>query len=721
MLEKDYDVLVAGGGVSGVCAAITAARAGRKTALIQNRPVLGGNSSSEIRVWTRGAVGGGSMYGEEMGLLGELKLINLNRNPGANPVFWDEVLLDKVLAEENLDLYLNTHIYKVHCDVKGTITGLDATMLGSEGEYFFTGKMVIDATGDGTIGAGAKAPFRVGREEKTLYQESLGVEKADKNVLGSSIFFQTKDTGAPVKFVKPDYAYDIKTIEEILKKGGGRIVNEEMNGCDYWWMEFGGNNDTIKDYQEIYLELKKLTLGIWNYIKNSGKFPAENLTLEWIGNLPGKRESRRFVGEYTLTQKDIEEGRRFDDAIAYGGWYMDFHPSGGIYSDEEFCTQIPVFSYDIPMRCLYNRNHDNLLFAGRNISVSHAAFSSTRIMDTCGLVGLAAGEMAAFCIERGLTLKALDNPVYAGRIRQRLLKNDGGTLGVKNSDEADKARSACVTESSHRQAGEDTSCGYIPVKTGSFIICPAIEQASLLGLVIRCKKDTTLPYRIYQSSLPNRMLKGSLLLEGEAKVKEGETKLLIPFGKKGFGYGKIVFEENSDIELGVTDTPLTGFLAGYEESPRFKTPCVTAYGDIYSCREVTNGYNRPYGGANLWISGTLKEKQYLKLAWEEPVEVSEVRLSFNPGLDKELPSSITISENPHHAFAKRTGEAKELVKAFDVYVLENGQEKKVAEVKDNYQRLCIVKLFGIRTKELKLVFKETYGADFAEVFEVRVY
>lgn len=720
MLEKSYDVLVAGGGISGVCAAISSARAGKKTALIQNRPVLGGNSSSEIRVWTRGAVGGGSIYGEEMGVLGELKLYNLHRNPDANPILWDEVLLDRVLAEENLDLYLNTHIYKANCE-EGKIASLHATMLGSETEYYFFGKMIIDATGDGTIGAQAGVPYRVGREEKSLYEESLGVEKQDRYVLGSSLFFQTRKEKSQVRFIKPDYAYDIEAIEQILEKGGGRIINEEMNGCDYWWVEYGGEADTIGASQDICLELKRIVMGIWNYIKNSGKFNADDLTLEWVGNLPGKRESRRFIGEYTLTQKDIEEGEKIVDAVAYGGWYMDFHPSGGVYSNEEFCTQIPVFVYGIPLRCLYNKTCVNLLFAGRNISVSHAAFSSTRVMDTCGLVGQAAGETAAFCIDKGIPTKELDRQEYAEEIRQKLLKNDGGLLGVVNCDNADKARNALVTESEHRKVETRSVDEYVPIETGTFLICPGMEQAEKIGFSIRCLEDTTLTYRIYESSLPNRFLNGKLVTEGKAEMKKGQEELILSLKDIGSGYGKILFEENNMLELAVTHTSLTGFLTGREDSPVYQTPCITEYGDIYSCESVTNGYHRPYGNANLWISGSLGKEQYLKFTWVEPVEAEQIRLSFNPGLDKELPSSINNSGNKHHGFVKREGTAKELIKAFDVYVLENEQEKKIVEVKDNYLRLCIVDIPKIRTKELKLVFKETYGAEYAEVFEVRIY
>lgn len=719
MLEKECDVLVAGGGVSGVCAAIASARNGMKTALIQNRPVLGGNSSSEIRVWTRGAVGGGNIYAEEMGILGELKLANLHTNPQGNPVLWDEILLDKVLAEKNLDLYLNTELSNVVCDKEGTITQLYAHMQGSETDYCFRASMVVDATGDGVIGALAGVKYRVGREDKNQYGESLGIDGKDSNVLGSSIFFQTKETDAPVEFIKPDYAYDMDTIEKILQKGGGRIVNDKMNGCDYWWMEFGGTMDTIRENQDIYLELKRLVMGVWNYIKNSGKFAAENLTLEWVGNIPGKRESRRFTCNYTLTQKDLEEQKTFQDAVAYGGWYMDFHPSEGIYSQETFCTQIPVFAYGIPLRCLYSEDCKNLLFAGRNISVSHAAFSSTRVMNTCGLEGQAAGEIAAFCVDMGINTGQLEQ--HREEIRQRLLKNDAGAIDTRNCDPGDLVAKADITESDHRIIGEVSVNGYLPIQKGCFVICPGMEQAKELELVIRCKKNTRLSWRIYHTNLPNRFLTGKFISEETVSVSTDQTRLKISLAGKEISYGKIVFEENPWIELAVTDTSLTGFLAGYESSPHYMTPCVTSYGDIYSCREVTNGYNRPFKKVNLWVSGNLKQTQFLKFTWEKPVKIKEIRVTLNPGLDKELPSSITIGDNPHHMFVKRKGEAEELVKAFDIYTVYDRCEKKVAEIRNNFQRMCVVHIPETPATEMKLVFLETYGSDYAEVFEVRVY
>ena len=382
LLRISADVVVVGGGVAGVCAALAAARAGVRVSLITNRPVLGGNSSSEIRVWTRGASGGGNLFSEEMGILGELKLWNLYTNPECNVVLWDEALLDAALAEERIQLFLNTHITGTELEGEKKLASVRGFQMASEKELVFSGSYFIDATGDGSVGAEAGVPFTMGREGRDVYGEANAPEKSDSCTLGNTLFFVSKNAGKPVPFIPPAYIHGMETVRRFLS-AGGRLINETLNGSDYWWFEFGGDGDTIRDSQDIALELKRVALGVWNYVKNSGEFEAANLALEWMGSVPGKRESRRFTGAYVLKQQDLTGRRRFEDDVAYGGWFMDFHPAGGVYAAEENCVQIPVFTYPIPFRCLYNPDFPNLLFAGRNISVSHAVFASSRVMGTC--------------------------------------------------------------------------------------------------------------------------------------------------------------------------------------------------------------------------------------------------------------------------------------------------------------------------------------------------
>lgn len=716
-----FDVVVAGGGVNGVCAAITAARAGWKTVLIQNRPVLGGNSSSEIRVWTRGSVGGGTLYAEEMGVLGELKLHNMHINPDFNPVLWDEVLLDKVLAEPNLTLYLNTNVTDVQMQSPERINSIIANQQGTELQLKISGRVFIDATGDGTVGYFSNAPYREGRESRSEFGESLGMAKQDSCREGSTIMFQSKDAGKPVRFAKPDYAYDIPYIEKLLNQGG-RVINERLNGCDYWWVEYGGTKDTIRDNQEIAIELKRLVMGIWNYIKNSGRFNTSNQTLEWVGNIPGKRESRRFIGKYTLTQNDLERNTAFPDAVCSGGWFMDFHPEQGIYAQEAFCTQIPVFSYQIPLRCFYNESLLNLLFSGRNISTSHAAFSSTRIQDTCGLTGQAAAEIAACCAAHDCS-PAVAYEKYRSEIQQNLLKNDMNIWDLKNSDPEDLALQASVSCSGTRRPESAKADGVLPLRGDAFLAIPHPQDMEYADLEMECEENTVLEYSIYASRLVSRKVNGEPAGRFRLSLTKDQPFFRLRLKNAPANrYLKIVFTDNPHVRIKTTGQSLTGFLAGQKDSPFYRTPCLSTDSSLlYHCRNVVNGYSRPQNGTNLWISGPLEAEQWLKLTWKKEQRISGALLYLNPDLSMEIPSSITNIASPHHGFARRSGAPGELVKAFSVYAEIGGRWKEIAAVDDNYQRLCRVAFDPVNTAQLKIVFRETYGSPYAEVFEVRVY
>ena len=330
MRNKDsvYDVIVAGGGLAGICAAIAAARHGCSTALIQDRPVLGGNFSNEIRVH----VGGAShsfRNARETGVIEELLIEDRYRNhfPIMNAhigSIWDMVLWETVTKEENIELYLNTSAREAIMD-GNRIVGVKAFQLGTEKSFDFKGKIIIDATGDGAVAFDAEADNRMGREARSKFGESLAPEKADNYTLASSIQFRTRDMGGQIKYQPPSWAHDYPTDDDLPFRGHSRISG------GFWWIEYGGMLNTIKDNEKIRDELWKCVLGVWDHIKNHGGHGAENYALEWIGSVPGKRESRRFMGDYILTQNDVESAIPFDDRVAYGGWPIDRHPPKGIY------------------------------------------------------------------------------------------------------------------------------------------------------------------------------------------------------------------------------------------------------------------------------------------------------------------------------------------------------------------------------------------------------
>lgn len=256
--SQTADVTVVGGGLAGICAAIAAARLGSQVNLIQNRGLLGGNSSSEIRVWVAGATKHGiNRYARESGIMDELFLENQYRNPDGNPYFWDALLIEKVRAEPNIHLFLNTQIETVTMADPETIHEISGTNFTTETNYTFSSPTFIDATGDGTVAFLAGADFHFGREARSTYNEQLAPEVADDDLLGSSILFYTKDVGHPVKYIKPAFAKDI-TQTPIVKS---RVVQPDGSGCDYWWIEYGGKLNTIKTKKPYAMNCGQSSMG----------------------------------------------------------------------------------------------------------------------------------------------------------------------------------------------------------------------------------------------------------------------------------------------------------------------------------------------------------------------------------------------------------------------------------------------------------------------------
>lgn len=436
------DVVVGGGGMAGVCAAIAAARHGAKVILVGDRPVLGGNASSEIRMTIGGASFSGRRHdARETGILEELRLIDAVRNPTHCAQLWDLVLWEYVTCEENITLLLNTSVDGAIMADPHHIEAVTASRPSTEESFVLHSSLFIDCTGDGRLGAEAGADYRVGRESKHEFGERSAPDVADGLVLGSSVLFQARDMGRPIPFTPPSYARRFS--EDDL-----RHRDHVPFSYGFWWMEYGGELDTIRDEDSIRAELYAVAMGIWDHIKNAGDHGADNWALEWIGMLPGKRESRRFLGPHVLTQQDLEDAVGFDDAVAFGGWPIDTHPPAGIYDPGEPCHQpmLPAM-YSIPLRALYSRNVHNMLMAGRNISATHLAFASTRVMATCAVMGQAAGAAAAHCV-RSDHLPSTLSPEDVRAIQQALLRDDCYIVGLHNADPADHARGATVSASS---------------------------------------------------------------------------------------------------------------------------------------------------------------------------------------------------------------------------------------------------------------------------------
>jgi len=409
------DFCVVGGGLAGMCAAIAAARHGLKVALMHDRPVLGGNASSEIRMWICGAKGKNN---RETGLIEEIQLENLYRNTYPNYSIWDSILYEKVRFEKNITLLLNCSCNDAV--VRGArIVSIKGWQLTSETGHMVKAEYFADCSGDSILAPLSGAEFRIGREASAEFNEDIEPPLADKKTMGMSCLLQARETDSPKKFTAPSWAGKYLSDKDLPCR------NHALRGShNFWWLELGGDQDAIHDAEILRDKLLKAAFGVWDHIKNQGDHGAENWMLEWVGFLPGKRESRRYVGDYIMTQNDVRAEGRFEDIAAYGGWPMDdHHPAGLCHPGQPTIFHPAPSPYGIPYRSLYSRNIKNLFFAGRNISATHAAMSSMRVMATCATLGQAVGTAAYTGLAHGLSPRAVYQKKMAV-LQQTLMEDD---------------------------------------------------------------------------------------------------------------------------------------------------------------------------------------------------------------------------------------------------------------------------------------------------------
>ncbi len=387
---------VVGGGLAGICAAVAAARKGIKVVLMHERPVLGGNASSEIRMWVCGAKGKNN---RETGIIEEICMENLYRNPTKNYNIWDTILYETVIKEENIELLLNCSCCSAKAE-NGEIRSVTGWQMTTQQWHTVEADLFADCSGDSILAPLCGAEFRFGREDPAEFGEACSYDAADLCTMGMSCLIQGRLTDRKIKFTAPSWA--TKMTPEMIAARPPHINSEREN---FWYLELGGDEDSIGDTEEIAKKLIALALGMWDYIKNSGTTEnADYWELEFLGFLPGKRESRRMVGPVIMNQNDILSGGKYEDNVAFGGWPLDDHHPGGFYHPGCPNTDIHTPSpYGIPYRCLYSVNIRNLFFAGRNISMTHAAMSSTRVMATCAILGQAVGTAAAIALKNGLS------------------------------------------------------------------------------------------------------------------------------------------------------------------------------------------------------------------------------------------------------------------------------------------------------------------------------
>ncbi len=679
-IELEFDFVVVGGGIAGVCAAIAAARSGNSVCLVQDRPVLGGNGSSEVRLWMLGAtshMGNNNRWAREGGIIDEILVENTFRNKEGNPVIFDMVLIDKVLSEKNISLFLNTMVYNVIKKDSRNVTAVIAYNSQNETEYIFNGKYFCDASGDGILAYLAGATYRIGAEDNEEFDEKFA---PDKDVygekLGHTLFFYTKNTPNPVSFIAPEFALTKEFVEkEIYRVKNPNYFNPMAIGCKYWWIEYGGRLDTIHDTEEIKYKLWGVAYGIWDYIKNSGKFPeAETMTLEWVGLFPGKRESRRFVGPYMISQRDVIEQRNHYDAVTFGGWSIDLHPSDGVFSSKNACNQWHSKGiYQIPYRCFITNDLDNVFIAGRLISATHVAFGSTRVMATSAAGGEVIGSAASICIKNNWRSADLMEPEKICILQKELIANGNYIPQLQTLEIESLLSKAKITTTSVLRLSEIPFDGEWKVLSQSAAQMLPVEKGKFPKLTVKVNavKKTEVEVQLRISSKQFNHTPDTILEIQNIDIKQGKQEIEVKFNSTipHNCYAFVCFMKNEDIELKFSSYRISGILSVFNKV----VPAVSNWGkqtpteDIgieefeFWCPErrpegqniamkispalaafetsnLTSAINRPVEKPNIWIADFHDKKAGITLDWTEAVSIHKITLFADTDFDHPMES-----------------------------------------------------------------------------------
>lgn len=739
------DLVITGGGLSGVCCAITAARQGLKVVLVQDRPVLGGNSSSEVRLWILGAtshMGNNNRWAREGGLVDEILVENTWRNPEGNPVIFDTVLLDKVMKEPNITLLLNTAVYEVEKKDAATICSVKAFCSQNQKEYLLTAPLFCDASGDGVVGFLSGAAFRMGAESCDEFYEKFAPSASYGELLGHTLYFYSKDTGKPVTFIPPDFA-----LKDITKIPRFKTFNAKDFGCRLWWVEYGGRLDTVHDTEEIKWELWKVIYGVWDYIKNSGNFPeAATLTLEWVGTIPGKRESRRFEGDYIMKQQDIIEQRVHEDAVAFGGWSVDLHPADGVFSEKPGCNQWHSKGiYQIPYRSLYSKNITNLFLAGRIISASHVAFASTRVMATAAYVSQAVGVAAALCKEKDLLPADIIRNGHIVALQQRLLKTGQYVPGLVLEDNSDLVQSATIKTSSELVLTGFPGKPLLKPLTVSVAQMLPLPKGAIAPVIFHAEAsaDTELQVELRISSKPGNYTPEVILATQTVSLHPGRNCVELRFNAvmENAAYAFITFIKNPLVELHFTEKRVTGVLSVFNsvnkavsnygkqtppedigmEAFEFWCPQRRPEGhnidlkynsgiDLFKAANVRNGIDRPATLPNAWVADWNDPQPSLTLTWQQPQQISRIDLLMDTDYDHPMESVLMSHPESVMPFCVRN------------YRIKDGAGNVLAEKRDNYQTHNRIQFSASVTTDV-LVIELEHPSDHvpAALFAVRCY
>ncbi len=788
--KNTYDIVVCGGGLAGFCAAVAAARNGARTCLVQDRPVLGGNASSEVRVTVHGAAC--HHYGlRETGIVGEVMSAERRNNHlfpienGWTNSVHDMAFYDIAVREPNLTLQLNTSLrdvllsdgrrgleclgeWPVATDEAGylrrpachdglNIEAIRAVVANAETELVLRASHFIDCTGDALLAHLAGCEWRMGSESREETGEVHAPAEASRDTMGNSIHIRCIDTGRPAPFTPPEWA--VRYDDAAFFYEQGRKPNEPEGG--FWWIEIGVPWDTIHDNETIRHELTRHALGVWDWMKNRDPKMIDrcrNYALEFIGQVPGKRESRRVMGLHFLNENELQRREAFPDECAYGGWFIDLHTPGGLLaatsepdsalgydSRLESVALKLIGPYGIPLRTLISRDVPNLAMAGRNLSVTHAALGTVRVMATCGLMGQAAGTAAAHAIKTGVSLKdAAEGSAHA--IQQTLLREGCFLPNHRNEDPGDLARKTTASASSEAAfdglgrwdevedrnlrervwtSGRDhetdlslTPCQWFQAGGG---------RIDRIGLSLRNPGDTPANARACLrrvGSVWDYEAGGAEpAWEATFKVPPGFDALLwLETRLEGLGDGcyRLELTGPEGVFWRCSPNRAHGVAGGHiVGSGRFHWNRL--HGEmafqleppqpVFGASQILSGVTRPADGTNLWLSDPARSlPQWIELLWREPVELRTVELTF--------PSQLVLEthwENPFYV-------APHIARHYCLQIPDGESWRTIHDERENAAaRRRHALPTPVRTRRLRLLIEATHGARSAGLAEIRCY
>ena len=721
-----FDVVVVGAGAAGCCAAIASARMGVKTALIQNRPVLGGNASIELGVGISGA-GSAHANARESGIIEEAGRVKARYGyPKMSEPF--RIAAD---AGANLSVFLNNHVFAVTMEGNGRIAAVKAVDTLDGSIWVYRGKMFIDCTGDGWVGYYAGAKYRLGREARDEFGEDLAPEQADTITMsgcimgGRSISYRAEDTGRPVEYTPPPWAAQLPPAEEFGRRPRGFTGGQ-------WWLEHRGDIDDIWDAEQARDELIRISFGYWDYIKNAWpeQQRAATYALTYVPIVDAKRESRRLVGDYILTQNDVMSAAVFPDRISYGGWPLDVHHPRGIFSGKEgpFDCNPHVPIYTIPFRCLYSKNIDNLLFAGRDVSVTHMALGSVRVQGTLAALGQAAGTAAALCLEHGVTPRGL----YEHRIdelQQTLVKHDQYIPGIVNEDPDDLARTATVAASStalFEPFGKaDVQLGGVhPLNMPRAVLFPvgANEKLDEIAVFLKSDRDQETGITLHlRAAKRSGDFSSARDLRTVQAVVPPQTESWVTFAPDcpiEAPYLWVWLPQTDGVSWRLMERAPGGSCRAYGNGQSrtvvknqyyafYTSPPIRVATD-YRPENILNGVTRIIGEmSNLWASDSTQPlPQWIELGFDSPTELNTVYLTFDTDMNAAYHTVPLVPQ---------------CVRDYDLAYHDGAAWHTVDSVTANFQRRRVHRFDTVMVSKLRLTIHATNGAPSARVFEIRAY